>query len=177
MATTSTSLFDLKNLVETQLRALLRLLDQFFEKRASPTVCRKDDLQCIVDAFEQLVETKALPVSLEVDEGTDYEAEKNDFCEGRRGEITFWLRVSAWGQTQKSFWLLLMSIVSAFLQELIAFWLDLCSFVQAQEQTNSRLSFLALADVCCFQCAIWPCSLCEDLLYGPIEGLDQKALA
>lgn len=109
--------FDVKKIVEGQLSTLLKLVENIFQ---SSSTCQIDDLKCIVDVFEQLVEAKALPVSLEVDEDADFEAEKKDFCEGNLGEITFWLRVSKLGLAQKSFWLLLMSIVSAFFNELLA---------------------------------------------------------
>ena len=68
---------DLTKIVQDQLGALFSKVESLFDTSS----CQNEEsLRCIVDAFEKLVETKAMPVSLEVDDGTDYELEKTEFC-------------------------------------------------------------------------------------------------
>tara|TARA_B100000925_G_C21895839_1_gene424950 strand:- start:276 stop:890 length:615 start_codon:yes stop_codon:yes gene_type:complete len=100
---------DLTKIVQDQLAALFSKVESLFDTSS----CQNEEsLRCIVDAFEKLVETKAMPVSLEVDDGTDYELEKTEFCAGKRPEITFWLRFLDWGMVKKNFWVTVMSIMN-----------------------------------------------------------------
>lgn len=109
--------FDLKKIVQDQLGVLFSKVESLFDTSSCQS---EESLRCIVDAFEKLVETKALPVSLEVEEGTDYEADKTEFCAGKRSAITFWLRFSEWGMVKKNFWVTVMSIMNFLWIELAA---------------------------------------------------------
>lgn len=107
---------DLKKVVQEQLGVLLTKLENLFTQTRECSV--EESLKCIVDAFEKLGTT--LPVSLEYEEGTDYDADKTEFCAGKRPTITFWLRFSNWGMVKKNFWVTIMSIMNFLWIELAA---------------------------------------------------------